>query len=330
MISTVFHSDYGVLKPQKETEDSVTITCNLCGADETVLLFKNMDRLHKFPGVFNIVKCVNCGLIYINPRPINIADYYPSDYDPHTVSSNDFYSRLYTNLQLSYYKRSKSLLDNVKTLFCKILYHPIPDEFKGKVLDIGCGSGYYLMTMRRCGWKVYGIDVSEQAVNFARIQFGLHNVRLGPLEQQRYPDAFFDAITLNHVIEHLPDPNATVKEIFRILRPGGIVAITTPNVDSINRRLFRTCWFPLETPRHLTLFSPKTLKALLNKNGFTLIKIQHDLSTYSMAKSLRLMFSINLNIFSKLLLPYTIVTSLLGISDIFTSFFVKGQCHKGL
>jgi 2-polyprenyl-3-methyl-5-hydroxy-6-metoxy-1,4-benzoquinol methylase len=138
---------------------------------------------------------------------------------------------------------------------------------QGRVLDVGCGSGLWLMLMRQLGWRVEGVDFDDQSVSLARQQ-GL-TIHHGSVEQQKFATNSFDAVTLNHVIEHVPDPVRTLTECARILRPGGQLVLSTPSGSALGHRIFKQHWRGLEPPRHLHLFNPASMRALLNQSGFS-------------------------------------------------------------
>ena len=143
---------------------------------------------------------------------------------------------------------------------------------RGCLLDVGCGSGRWLVHMRQLGWQVTGVDFDPGAVAIGRQQ-GLE-LACGSLEQQAFPAAGFDAITMNHVIEHLPDPVGTLRECRRLLKDGGKLVLVTPNSSSLGHRCFRQNWRGLEPPRHLHLFSPASLRAALAAAGFEQIELE--------------------------------------------------------
>jgi 2-polyprenyl-3-methyl-5-hydroxy-6-metoxy-1,4-benzoquinol methylase len=136
----------------------------------------------------------------------------------------------------------------------------------GRLLDVGFGEAGYLRTFRDNGWHVEGIDVSADAVERARAAD--FDVRLGTLEEQQYPDDTFDAVVLSHVIEHVVDPIQTLRECRRILRPGGRLAMATPNANSWGHRLYGSAWFALEPPRHLRIFTVPSLTSVAAHAGF--------------------------------------------------------------
>ncbi|NIP99069.1 MAG: methyltransferase domain-containing protein, partial [Nitrospinaceae bacterium] len=137
---------------------------------------------------------------------------------------------------------------------------------KGKLLDIGCGAGFFLDAARDRGWTPYGIDIVPDFVRFARDELRLSHVHCLPLEQTEFADDFFDAVVLWDLIEHLPHPGACLREIHRILRPGGLVVLWTPNVK--NAVYLKARWYGYTPTQHLYFFSPRTLARLLEGSGF--------------------------------------------------------------
>lgn len=313
----------------KVEKTSHKVPCNLCGSSDYKLLFKSYDRLHKKPGIFNIVKCRKCGLIYIDPRPKNIGKYYPADYIPHNLPRVDFFESLFCRLMNSerYYKKDKNIFDQFLARVFDKIYNPIPYSHFGRILDLGCGSGINLYNLKKRGWDVYGLDISKNAVNFARNELNLKNVCVGTIESKKYPDSFFDVILLNHVIEHLSDPKRTLVEIKRVLKRGGLLLITTPNFNSFNAKLFKKFWFPLETPRHQYLFTPTTLRKLLDSvENLKVREIRYSVSTYSLGKSLGYLLGNKENINQTLMrlkilfLPLTFFLSLIRRADVLTLY----------
>jgi 2-polyprenyl-3-methyl-5-hydroxy-6-metoxy-1,4-benzoquinol methylase len=148
----------------------------------------------------------------------------------------------------------------------------------GRILDIGCGDGSALLTMKGLGrWELHGLELDEAAVNRAR-ERGL-DVQTGDVVNCDLPDNSFDLIRMGHVIEHVSDPRATVERVKRLLRPGGILLGETPNTDCLDFRLFGRYWGPLHAPRHLTLFNSHNVRGLLEKAGFIDVKIFPRLRT---------------------------------------------------
>jgi SAM-dependent methyltransferase len=134
------------------------------------------------------------------------------------------------------------------------------------VLDVGCGNGEFLRASSDAGWRSLGCDPDPKTVQRARA--GGFEVRLGGIEAWADAGASFDAVTLNHVIEHLHDPLGEIAQAWRLLKPGGTIYIETPNVDALGHALYGPAWRGLEPPRHLVLFSWGGLTRVLRKAGF--------------------------------------------------------------
>jgi 2-polyprenyl-3-methyl-5-hydroxy-6-metoxy-1,4-benzoquinol methylase len=143
----------------------------------------------------------------------------------------------------------------------------LQEQKPGSLLDVGCGDGAFLNRMRHRGWTVNGVDFDPGAIRGAKVKYGL-DLRLGDLHSASFADNAFDAVTMSHVIEHVPDPQALFQEAHRILRPGGRLVLTTPNPSSYGHREFKAHWFGLDVPRHLYLFPLNVLTSLGRQAGF--------------------------------------------------------------
>jgi SAM-dependent methyltransferase len=143
----------------------------------------------------------------------------------------------------------------------------------GRVLDIGCGNGDFLHSLKRRGWDAHGVEFSAKAAELARSR-GI-DVHRGELRSAAYPASFFDVVTLWHVVEHLPDPLTELAEVRRILRDDGLLVVEVPNSDCLTRRLCGVRWRQFDVPRHLQHFTPLTLKQALTRAGFAIIHRQN-------------------------------------------------------
>jgi SAM-dependent methyltransferase len=145
----------------------------------------------------------------------------------------------------------------------------LPD--KGRVLDVGCATGFFLAAAESRGWLAYGVEPSPWAAGQAKQQFG-DRVFQGTLEQADYPSTWFDCITMFDVLEHVTQPGDLIKTCHRILRPGGCLAIVTPNTESLTARVMRRYWthYKLE---HIHYYSPQGLSSLVEPWGFERIAI---------------------------------------------------------
>jgi len=148
-------------------------------------------------------------------------------------------------------------------------------EAPGAILDLGCGSGWFLDKARDRGWKTYGVEVSEQA---ALLGHKSRNLQIfhGTLQDARFPAEFFDYVRSNHSFEHISCPNETLDEIHRILKPQGKLLICVPNVSSLSARVFRQYWWHLCAPVHAFNYSRGTLGRMLDKHGFHVKKVSFN------------------------------------------------------
>jgi len=230
------------------------VNCICCNEDSTKILFEVKDENHE---VFNIVKCRNCGLVFLNPRPTKqeIKNYYPSNYYTHKIKIEqpNLRSKIYGN----YIRLFGNLMDWPEAL---------KDLPKGNVLDVGCGNGKLLKELKEKGWETYGVDVDPLATKQAR-KLGL-NVFTGELHEVEIPKDYFDVVIMKHSLEHMHNPLQILKEYHRILKPDGTLIIEVPNIKSTEAKIFREQWKELDIPRHLYHFSPYTLASLLNKANF--------------------------------------------------------------
>jgi len=141
------------------------------------------------------------------------------------------------------------------------------EKTPGKLMEIGCGSGERLARLRELGWQVEGQDIDPKAVAHARERFGL-GVHCGDICALSLPGDSFDAVIMNHVIEHVLDPVRLLKECHRLLKRDGTLVLTTPNANSYGHDYFQSAWLGLDPPRHLHLFSQTTLAVVARRSGF--------------------------------------------------------------
>jgi SAM-dependent methyltransferase len=269
--------------------------CILCGAEGHYIYRDQKDRLFGADGRWNLRRCADdtCGLIWLDPMPLpeDIGKAYARYY---THASRDGFGRtgllkqIYEVMVLGYFANKygypagsrpfvRRNLGRLMYLF-PIRRRGLDGEVRflealpqGRVLDVGCGSGDWMVFMKGLGWRVTGVDFDENAVKVARARD--LDITCGALEEQNYPDNTFDAVALSHVIEHVPDPIQTLAECLRILKPGGKLAVDTPNASSLSHRMFKQDWRGLEPPRHLHLFSNQSLPSLLARAGFKNVTI---------------------------------------------------------
>jgi 2-polyprenyl-3-methyl-5-hydroxy-6-metoxy-1,4-benzoquinol methylase len=138
----------------------------------------------------------------------------------------------------------------------------------GRILDIGCGSGFFLRTLDPHKWDRFGVELGEVAAEAAERALGRGRVSLGTLIQSIQADSSFDVVTFWSSLEHTNEPRANLREARRIIKPGGTLIVQLPNAASYQSRFFGGDWFALDAPRHRYHFSLSTLDRLLSETGF--------------------------------------------------------------
>lgn len=222
----------------------VSVPCNLCGGDRPRVLFLRWG--------LPVVRCRKCGLVYVNPRPA-------------PESAKDRYTEAYFKTEyvpsIPLGQHGEGSLD----------YHherlvPMrPYKRAGRILDVGCATGFFLAGAREDGWTPYGVEISPYAIEYGQRELGMENLSTS---LNGFTEGFFDAITLWETVEHLDDPLGCLQQVYPLLRPGGVLAVSTPNLDSLCYRLIGGKWWPIMPFEHLYYFTPRTLKKMLSRAGF--------------------------------------------------------------
>jgi 2-polyprenyl-3-methyl-5-hydroxy-6-metoxy-1,4-benzoquinol methylase len=261
------------------------VKCNYCECDDPEMLYKTKDNFYGLGKDFSIVKCKNCGLVFLNPRPgsTEISHYYPQNlyYSqfPHTdllkhkikyliYGSLRGYCR-YTNSAVKYFTGKLLAL-----IFSGIMEILIPFRKNGKILDIGCGNGGMIGWMGKYGWETYGTDLNAVSCEQA-MKLGIR-VFCGAMEDAKYESGFFDVVTMCHVFEHVPNPGRLLKEIHRVLRKNGLLIITVPNFNCYDSRTFLENWIDLDSPRHFYHYTKENLNKYLDSAGFAIDKWKYQ------------------------------------------------------
>lgn len=229
------------------------------------LLFEASDYIsgEQFP----VRCCADCGLAYtdlsVSDRSPTDAAYYPADY----YGTAERYSRALASFLNMLVARRARLLG------------PLAAAPEGRVLDIGCGQGYFLKYFADRGWRACGVEVSESAAYHARHVLGL-DVRVGEGAQRQFDEGEFDVVCLWHVLEHVLQPAALLKEIRRLLKPGGRLLLAVPNFGSREAKFGKAGWFHLDVPRHTVHFTQAALSSLLNEAGWEIEKTTYFAPEY--------------------------------------------------
>lgn len=265
--------------------------CPVCEGPGDVRYSGLRDGLFGAPGAWTMRACRDpgCGSLWLDPcpSPEDIGRAYETYYTHATRApwierlSIDVWGLLAQVSLAGHYRRAVGVvpaelgrvlapvIDAVPTValhLALLLRHLPPPSAGMALLDVGCGDGLALQVLARVGWNVQGQDVDPKAVAAAAAR-GLR-VSRGPLGDCGFADESFDAVTSSHVLEHVHEPLPFLREIHRLLAPGGTLVAVTPNVHSANHARFGAAWRGLEPPRHLVLFSPGGLAAVAAHAGF--------------------------------------------------------------
>jgi ubiquinone/menaquinone biosynthesis C-methylase UbiE len=240
---------------EKDTLFKKLDLCLCCGAEtsKSTFLFQKAKAFY--------YKCNVCSIVFQNPQPI--FELTEEIYD------GEHYHERYIKSEYIYLPTSRIYLREIK----KELGEKNNIENKVKLLDIGCGIGYFLHLAKREGYEVEGADISVWAGKYSKEKYNI-DVITGNFLEISFTDKSYDLVTLWQTIEHLPTPNLFLEKIYKILKPGGYVCIATPDVESWIARFYGRFWNCYMPDEHICLFDFKSMKTILQKNGFDPYKIK--------------------------------------------------------
>ena len=255
--------------------------CEICGNDSFKFLFKQKDKNMGFDQKFSLFACKSCDSIFLNPvlSYQELEKYYSSGryYSLEKIKNKNNSKKIKFKLMLY-----KIYFDFKKRhIFKRFIFSPLKFNLQGtiidknkRLLDIGCGSGQFLYEMQVLGLNVQGIEPG----NFDQEGNKKYKLRIkkSDLINTNYPRESFHIITMNHVLEHLNKPQENIKEVYRILKKDGIFMVAVPNNRSLAYKIFGKNWHQLDVPRHLINYSDKSLKILLEKNGFKILNVRFN------------------------------------------------------
>ena len=240
------------------------VACDYCGTNNSGNVYKYTHSLN-LPEPLQIVRCPNCSLVYLNPR-------LALDELREMYEDGEFYRDYQKRVAIysHHYPKTYQAIEDYK-----------PE--KGNLLELGCATGEFLKAGLDRGWEVAGLDVSPSLAKIAKDSWGVDVIVASSIEEARIPDASFDVVYASHVVEHLPSPTNILSDIYRILKPTGLLIVQVPNeFEDLVYVLFR--W--LATNRfkrsgadivdHTYFFTPQTLKLMIEKVGFKTL----DISTW--------------------------------------------------
>lgn len=253
------------------SKNLIIMTCNFCGSVNYNPVHTLRDIRHKLPTEYQLVACENCGLLYLYPLPEKqeLDAIYSQDYPCFIGAIEDSSSSISRWAQCyGLNRRCKAIIKRKKS---------------GILLDVGCSTGYFLNQMRKYNdWQVVGIEPAVDAAQFAWDRYGLE-IHTTDLIDTHFPSSHFDVVTLWDVLEHTQNPHEHLKEIFRVLKPDGLLVIKVPDPSSSEAKFFGQYWVGYDAPVHLFGFPPRVLThqlKLVGYNDIQEIKIGSDYATF--------------------------------------------------
>jgi SAM-dependent methyltransferase len=257
--------------------------CALCGGHEFVPGLRARDFHYGNPGEYTQSQCTGCGLAFLDPmyNEAELAAFYPKNYyafgDRFPIANPTY-----------------SFKQKIWRLAGRREYPTKDPKFArpGKMLDVGCGSGWFLSQMRDQGWHVTGVEPNAAAAEFGRREKGL-NIFAGSLLQAKFPDRCFDYVRMNHSLEHIEHPNQVLDEAYRVLADDGKLMVGVPNRDSFNARVFGRYWHHLALPVHTFSYSVRTLSRMLGKHRFQVRKVEFNTNATPLLESVQMYLNRN-------------------------------------
>lgn len=210
----------------------------------------------RVPGSPDVVRCPRCGLVFLRTLP------YPDPIQPYGAE----YFVGYASHRRDFQREADRLLDRIGRL-----RHP-----PGDLVDIGAGLGYHVLAARARGWSAEGYEPSAWAADYARRTLGVTLHRIGGTGLRLNPNSI-DVALVNHTLEHVPEPAELLRELRTALRPAGLVILGVPNWNGVLRRVLGRRWPHLDPSRHLWHFTRRTLRALLERSGFSVERLVSEL-----------------------------------------------------
>ncbi len=227
---------------QKINSDS----CPVCGSNESKTWLQAPDRFHGKKIPYQLVRCPSCSLVWLHepPPPSEMGQHYGPNYDRFIGMAGE--------TSPGRWEGRKKAIAGYKQ--------------GGTLMDLGCSSGAFLESLKGQDWELYGIEMSEAQARKAKERSGA-TIFVGDILDAPFPAETFDVVTCFDVLEHVYQPREVMARVAQWLKPGGIFYVLVPNIDSGEARIFKSYWYGLELPRHISHFSPRSLQLLADLVG---------------------------------------------------------------
>jgi 2-polyprenyl-3-methyl-5-hydroxy-6-metoxy-1,4-benzoquinol methylase len=241
------------MNAQAQTDHQPTC-CDICGSSVARELYRAKDRLGNLSESFAIAECAGCGVLRTLPvmGERELSHYYPGDYWGKDLEPRERWIRASQSEKTRFLKQ------------CGLT--------GGRILDVGCGSGFFLRALDSGLWDRFGVEIGEPAATASNRALGQGRVFQGTLIESACEDSYFDVVTFWSSLEHTNQPGANLKEARRIIKKGGALIVQVPNAASYQARVFGGDWFALDAPRHRYHFTPQVLSRALLEAGFEIYR----------------------------------------------------------
>ncbi len=269
------------------------VKCNLCGADDYIVMYKATKTEYDpsvvisaaggIIGTQQIVKCKHCGLIYVEPR-----------------LESEFVINSYKNSTDELYVSQTTAREKTFHHYLNIVEQYSPK--KGRILDVGTASGNFLKIAKENGWEVAGVELSNWLAEYGNKRYDV-NIFAGTLIEARYPDNYFDVVTIWDMLEHSTNPLAELKEVNRILKKDGILIINYPDIGTPMAKVAGKHWWFLLS-NHLYYFNSTTIRKMLEKNNFLVLRTKMHFQSLELGYLVKMLSIYNktiANILSKII-----------------------------
>jgi len=227
--------------------------CPSCGHDDVKFWLEGPDRFFGGSEVFSLLRCPQCALVWLDnpPKPEEMDKHYGPDYDRLITSSGE--------TSPERWRARREAISQHKSA--------------GALLDLGCSSGAFLESLKGPAWQLYGIEMSADAARRAEARSSAQ-VFVGDILEAPFAPESFDVVTCFDVLEHVYEPREVMAKVQEWLKPGGIFYVLVPNIDSAESRVFGSYWYGLELPRHISHFSPASLRTIGKSAGLEEVRIE--------------------------------------------------------
>jgi SAM-dependent methyltransferase len=228
-------------------------SCQICNNNDHSSFMAVKDHLQR--NKFHLIECNSCGLVSIHPIPSDqkLSEYYRKEY--YALPEKGIVGYLERKLN--------------EAVFRTDLKHIERHSKRGKLLDIGSGNGYFLKFAKENNWQTLGVEMSPDASKYAREQ--KLEILNNSIEDVHLPKNEFEVITMFNVLEHMTNLNSILKKVRDSLKPNGLLVIEVPNIESLQKKVFKNYWCHLDVPRHIFHFKRKSFLRLVGKSGFNVV-----------------------------------------------------------